>query len=113
MPERSIENNASVNGKKKISTGLKCERMGETFGYRGVYKVANYCSPFFGFKRVVPCLKIRPAMLPRHLDGGLPIACHDDKLRRPIAVMAAKCDNVCLAHSGRKIATYQARVKMG
>src|SRR5262245_3974891 len=47
MPEAAIENKAPVSGKKKIPTN-QCGQASETFGYRGVYKVANYCSLFLG-----------------------------------------------------------------
>ena len=41
-------------------------------------------------------------MLPWQLDGGFHIVSYDDRLWRPVAIMAAKCDNVCLRHSGRE-----------
>ena len=41
-------------------------------------------------------------MLPSQLDGGFHIVSEDDELGRPVAIMATKCDNVCLRHSGRE-----------
>src|SRR5262245_46532802 len=43
-------------------------------------------------------------MLLSSLHGLFPIVGHDDELRWPIVAMAAKCDDVCLGHSRRKIA---------
>jgi hypothetical protein len=53
---------------------------------------------------VEPGLKISPSMLPRLVDCGFHIVGHDDELRGPVVVMAAKRDYVCPGHSGRKIA---------
>ena len=53
---------------------------------------------------IKPNLKVRPSLFPGNVDGGSHIVSQDDELRRSIVVMAAKGDNVCLGHSGRKIA---------
>ena len=52
-------------------------------------------------------------MLPGHLDGGFHIVGHDDELRGPVVVMAAKRDYVCPGHSGRKIARNAGESKEG
>lgn len=49
-------------------------------------------------------LEVRPAMLPSHLDSRFHTVSQDDKLRRPVVVMAAKTHDVHLGHSGRKVA---------
>jgi hypothetical protein len=57
--------------------------------------------------------EVRAPVLPSDVDGGFHIGRQDDELRRPVVVMAAKCDNVCLGHSGRKIAKNRGESKRG
>src|SRR5262249_23484193 len=47
-------------------------------------------------------LKVSATVFPSLVDGGFPIVGDDDERWRPVVVMAAKCDNVCLSHSGRE-----------
>jgi hypothetical protein len=52
-------------------------------------------------------------MVPGHVDGGFHIVRQDDELRGPAVIIAAKCYDVDLSHSGRKIAGKLGKSKGG